>query len=154
MLGPPVDAWYAHLGLAVAGVAAVGLVLGVPTAPAPAPAPVADTVDRVAATTHPTVAVRSVDADAVRLGPDRVALRTDGGTASATFAYGPVVPVGPGSRLRFVLAGASPARVYDDPAAFRRAVGRARRRRPTWRRIDRIRVRGVSWGDVDVTLVG
>lgn len=154
MLGPPVDAWYVNLGLAAAGLAAFGIAVGVPTAPPPAATPVATAVDTVAATDHPTTAVRSTTADEARIGPRRVALRTAGGTASATLAYGPVTPVSTGSKLDRVLAGAPPERVFSDPSAFRRALERARNRSPSWRPVETIRVRGVSWGEIDATLVG
>lgn len=153
MLVPIADA-YLWIGLCVAGAAFAGLALEVPTAPAPDARAVADTVDRVAAGRYPTRADHPVSATAIRVGPRRVALRSDGGTAHAGFAYGPVTPAGDGP-LRRLLTGAPPDRVFDDPAALRVAAGRARNRTPRWRPADdRVRVRRVSWGGVDVTLVG
>ncbi|GGL72563.1 DUF7283 family protein [Halocalculus aciditolerans] len=130
--------------------------LAVPTAPPPDAAALARAVDAVAASDHPTRRTLPVRADAVRLHPARLSLRSDGGTATATLRYGPVVPAS--GRLAAVLAGRDVRDVFETPAAFRdaveRALARARTRAGGWLTTDRLRVRHVTWGDVDATLVG
>ncbi|WP_459077214.1 DUF7283 family protein, partial [Halolamina salina] len=80
-------------------------------------------------------------------------MRNDAGTARATFAFGPVVPVR-GGRLRRVLVGALPRAVFADRDAFRDAVETARERESEWVASDEIAVREVSWDDYRVTLIG
>ena len=154
MFDAPVDAWYVWLGVALASSIAFGLAASLPEKPPPDAAGVAATVDAVAASSHQTTASHPLVADAVKLGPHRVALRTDGAVAHATFAYGPVVPVAPGTALWSVLRGTLPNRAFASPAAFRRAVESARDRPESWRTSEELTVRAVSWEGVDVTLVG
>jgi hypothetical protein len=154
MLGPPTDAMPVWLGLCLASAAFLGLAVEVPTAPPPDAAAVADTVDAVAVSEYPTTAAHPTPAAAVRVDTEGIALRSDGGTARARFAYGPVTPAA-GAGLRRVLQGAPPARVFDNRTAFRSALERARTRTPTWRPLEgRVLVRRVSWGEVNATLVG
>lgn len=138
----------------VAAAAFLGVATSFPTVPPPDATGVANTVDRVAAAEHPTTATHEVAADAVWIGERRIALRNDAGTASAAFAYGPVVPVAAGTRLADVLRGTPPATTFDGDTAFRRAIDRARNRTVGWTSADRVRVRRVSWEGIDVTLVG
>jgi hypothetical protein len=156
MLGSPVESWYLWVGLAAASVALVGVAVELPRTTPPDAAAAAATVDGVAASPYDAVGEHPLRADAVRLSSRRIALRRDGTTARAGFAFGPVVPVPPGEGpLRRVLAGGSPAERFDSRAAFASAAERARGRDPTWRPApDRLTVRHVSWGDVDATLVG
>lgn len=155
MFDVPVDAWYTWLGLAVASVAVFGVAAALPTAPPPDAAGVAGTVDRVASAEYVATAEHPLDADEVRLGRRRVGLRNDAGTTHATFAFGPVTPVQRGTPLADVLYGASPRRVYDSDAAFRRALRDARNRRPRWVEADgSLVVRHLRVGGDDVTLVG
>ncbi|WP_224269890.1 DUF7283 family protein [Haloprofundus salinisoli] len=155
MLDTPVDAWYTWLGLALAGVAMVGTALSFPTAAAPDAAGVADTVDAVAASEYATTAEHPLDAAAIRLGPHRVSLRSDGGTTHAAFAFGPVTPVQSGSRLESVLYGVAPEEAFDSRRAFTQALVEARTADPTWRTVERtLVVRRVEWGERDATLVG
>lgn len=154
MFGPLADVPHLWIALGVTSVVFLGAALSVPSAPPPDAAAVADTVDAVAAAPHPTTASHPVTATAVRIGPGRVSLRADGGTASATFAYGPVTPVRDG-RLARVLHGAAPGNVFSSRAAFRRALGRARTASPGWQRVDdRVFVRSVEWEGIDATLAG
>lgn len=154
MFDAPVDSWYLWVGLASASVLLFGVVTGLPTAPPLDATGFADTVDTVAASQHTATATRSLAADEIRLGPNRVALRGGGGTAHATFVYGPVVPVANGTVLWEVAQGASPAHVFERPEAFRRAVTRAQNRGAEWRPADaRLTVRTVTWEGTDVTLV-
>lgn len=154
MLDAPVDAWYAWLGLGVVSVAVAGVALGLPTAPPPTAAPVADAVDSVASSPHEARTTVEVSAERMRLRPDAVALRTDGGTAHARFAFGPVTPVGDG-RLGRVLRGRSPDGVFATQASFATAVAEAQNRTATWRPApNRLAVVRAQWGEIHATLVG
>lgn len=154
MFDVPVDAWYLWLGAAMASLALLGSALGLPTTPAPDAAAVADTVDTVAASPYAAVSEHPLTADEIKLTVRTVALGADGATGRARFAYGPVVPVRNGP-LRSVLVGTPPERTFESPTAFGRAVETARGRDPAWRPApDRLLVRRVTWGGVDVTLVG
>lgn len=155
MFDAPVDAWYVWLGLAVASLAVFGSASSLPTTPPPDAAGVADTVDAVAADDYETTAEHPLSASAVRVGPHRIALRNDGGTSHAEFAFGPVTPVARGSRLERVLHGTPVDVAFDDRRAFQQAVVDARTRDPAWRETDRsLVVRRVSWEGQDATLVG
>lgn len=154
MLGPPIDAWYAWVGLAAASVGLLGVAVALPTAPAPDAERIARSIDRVAASPYDATVSVALSAERVRLGPGRIGLR-DGTTARASFAYGPVTPVGTDSRLAAVLSGAPPGEAFESPEALARAANRARERPPAWRPApEELRVRHLTWEGVDVTLVG
>ncbi|MFC4552774.1 MULTISPECIES: DUF7283 family protein [Halorussus] len=143
MFDAPVDAWYVWLGVALASTVAFGLAASLPSAPPPDAASAADAVDSVAASDYAATRKVPLAADAVKLGPERVALRRDGAVSHATFAYGPVTPAAPGTPLWNVLRGTPPDRAFASPAEWR-----------TWERGDELTVRRVSWEGVDVALVG
>ncbi|MFC7044894.1 hypothetical protein ACFQH6_05165 [Halobacteriaceae archaeon GCM10025711] len=146
MFDLPIDALYLWVGLGAASLAFLGVAVALPSTPAPDAVRVADTVDTVAVSAHPSTAEHAVAADRVKVGPRRIALDGDGGNAHATFAYGPVTPVRGDSRLHDVLFGTPPDAAFDSPDAFRRAVERARDRQPRWQRANgRVVVRTVSW---------
>jgi hypothetical protein len=154
MLDAPVDAWYVWIAVAAASVATLGVALSFPTAPPPDAAGVADTVDSVARCEYAATAEHPVAAAKIRIGPYRLGLRNDAGTAHATFATGPVVPIRDGTPLAAVVRGTSPRKAFDSSAAFRRAVERARERDATWHPADdRLLARCLSWEGVDATLV-
>lgn len=155
MFDVPADAWYVWLGVAAASVAVAGVAVDLPARPPPDAAAAAAAVDAVAAGGHAATTTHPLRATAVRVGPRRIALRNAAGTASAAFAFGPVTPAAPDDRLRRVLRGAPPSRVFASPAALRRAAAAARAGDPRFRPTDgRLRVRRVRWGEVDVTLAG
>jgi hypothetical protein len=154
MFDVPLDAWYSWVGLSLASFALLGVVTALPTTAPPDATAVANTVDRVAASDHETTAEQPVDATAVRLGPHRVGLRNDGGTAHASYAFGPVTPVSEGSPLQRVLYGRPPGEVFDSQRAFHQALVTARTAEPTWESVERtVVVRRVSWEGVDAVLV-
>lgn len=156
MFDAPLDAWYTWLGVSLVSLALLGTVTSLPTQPPPDAASVADTVDGVAAADHPTTGEHPLAADAIRLGPHRVALRSDGGTAHASFAFGPVTPVRDGSALQRVLYGTPPERAFESRRAFQQALVDARTEsaNSTWRPVERtLVVRRVSWEGVDAVLV-
>lgn len=154
MFDVPVDAWYVWVALAVASTTALGVATQFPSQPPPDAAGVARTVDSVAASPYPASATHPLDAEKIKLGPRRITLSNDGETAHASFSFGPVTPVHQGTLLWEVLRGARPAHVFESPARFERAAAAARQRTPTWRRASsELRVRRVTWEDVDVTIV-
>ena len=153
MIGPPADSPALHAGLVVAAVAFLAVVGSLPARPAPDATSVADTVDDIATGGAPASSTHDHAADAVRLRPNGIAMRNDGGTARATFAFGPVVPVDDGP-LRAVLRGDAPQTVFHDRGSFRDAVEGAKEREPRWELSDHVTVRGVSWDGYRVTLVG
>jgi len=154
MFEVPVDAMYVWLGVAAVSVATFGVVAAVPTTAPPDATVVADAVDRIAVGPPDAHASRAIDADEIRLGPHRLSLRNDGGSASASFAYGPVTPALLDDRLELLLYGHPPAEVFETKTAFRTAVERAQER-GKWRPAPAtIEVRRVVWGETDVTLVG
>lgn len=154
MLGLPIDGLVLWTGLAVVSLVSLGVALGLPIAAAPDAAGLADAIDRVAASSYQASTTVPVSAEAIRLGTSRVSLRRAGRTSHATLGLGPVTPVGDGT-LRRVLRGEPLQQVYDSPAAFERALDRYPVRPLEWRRApDQLRVRRVSWGGFDATLVG
>lgn len=155
MLDPLADVPPVVVALAIASTTLLGVALAAQPSPPPRAAPLAGTVDTVAAADHPAVETRAIDADAVRVTPHELSVRDDGGTASAQFVYGPVVPVRRDTALWRVLRGTPPDDAFDSSAAFATAAVEARERDAAWRR-DRteLTVRRVTWRGVDVTLVG
>ncbi|WP_396610433.1 hypothetical protein ACH9L7_09240 [Haloferax sp. S1W] len=160
MLDVPFESLYTLVALSVAASLLVGVVAGLPTTPAPDTPAVAETIDTVAVADYDAMAEIPLTADAVLLGPHRIGLRNDGGAAHATFAFGPVTPARPDSRLGAVATGADPSAVFDSPAAFREATeaaqspstsgGAARSWQPA---PESLVVRHVTWEGVDVTIV-
>jgi hypothetical protein len=154
MFDAPLDAMYVWLGLGVVSLAVAGTALALPTAAPPDPGPVADTVDDVAASAGEARASVEVTADRLRLSRRFVALRSEGGTVRARFAFGPVTPA-TGDRLGRVLHGTSPAEVFRSKRAFRTALDAARSTSYRWRPApERLTVCRVTWGGIDATLVG
>lgn len=152
------DAWYLHAGLAAVGVALLGVTTGLPTHPPPDATGVARVVDGVASSPHAAVGEHPLEADLIRITPRGLTLAGPGGRAHASFRFGPVTPVDPGTDLAQVHAGTPPDRTFDAPDAFASAVERRRRtaaRNPSWRTApDQLVVRHVEWEGIDVTLVG
>lgn len=126
MLDVPLDAVYYWLGLSIVSLAVVGVATTLPTQPPPDATAAANTVDAIAASDYQGTAEHPLSAASVRLTPSAIGLRTDAGTTHATFAFGPVTPVAPGSSLAAVARGAPPDQHFDDPSAFATAAERAR----------------------------
>jgi len=153
MLDPNVDAVAVWMGLALASLAVAGVVTQLPRPAPPEADPLARTVDTAAATDHVATTTHPVAADAVRIGPSRVAVRGPGGTDHATLAYGPVTPARPGTPLCRVARGARPHDAFDSWGALLDAAKAARQREPEFHETDRVVARTVSLGVEDVTLV-
>jgi hypothetical protein len=155
---PTVDVWYVWVGLSLASAGALGAATALPTTPPPDATGAARVVDGVAGSPYAATGEHPLaHAEAVRLSPTSIGLRSHDGAAHASFRSGPVVPVGQSTRLRRVLDGTPPGRVFDDTDSLRYAVREARERArdPAWRPApDTLRVRHVTWRGVDVTLVG
>jgi hypothetical protein len=155
MFDAPADTWYLYVGVAAASTLALGVALSLPATAPPDATRAAATVDNVASSPHAATGHAPLDADRIDLVPTGLALRNDGGTVHASFAYGPVTPVSDGGRLRRVLDGAPPSCIFTSATAFREAAATARNRTRNWRPAgDRLVVRRVTWEGVDVTLVG
>lgn len=155
MFDVPVDALYVWLGVAAVSAVALGVVVGLPSGTAPDARGLARAVDAVSGGPAGARGAYGLTAEAIRLGPHRVGLRSESGRAHATFAYGPIVPVNGSSSLRSVLEGRPPESTYDGPAGFAGSIDAARDRSPAWRPApDRIEIRRVNWEGIDVTLVG
>jgi hypothetical protein len=155
MLDAPADVPPVLVALSLVSTTLFGVALAVRPSPAPRAQPLATTVDAVAAADHPGVETRELGAHALKIGEHELAVRRPGGTTHASFSYGPVVPVRPDTSLWRVLHGTPPGEVFDTPFGFATAAASARQRDPTWRTsVTRLTVRRVSWGGVDVTLVG
>lgn len=149
-----VDEWYRWLGVAIVSVAVLTVGTALPDRHGPDAAGVATTVDAVAASDHPATGEHPLTAEAVRVRPGSIALRTDGSVSTASLAYA-VTPADGGDRLRDVLHGRPPAAAFATPDRFARAADQARERPPGWRQTgESLLVRRVSWEGVDVTLVG
>ena len=154
MFDAPADAWYVWLGLSAVSLAVLGVATSLPTAPTPDAASAAETIDQVAVSDYDAAATHALHANRIRVETHRIGLRNAAGTAHATLAS-PVTPVAPGTATARLLRGRPPAAVFASPSAFERAVEHARERPPSWRpAATPLVVRRVSWGGVDVTLVG
>lgn len=173
MFDAPVDAWYVWVGLSLVSLAALGTVSELPATPPPDATAAANTVDRVAAADHDATGRHPIDADAVWLSPDAIALRDDGRVMRARLRFGPVVPVGTDGPLAALLRGAPADHQFNSSGDLAAAVDSARNRKASggsggarnrtandgddgarWRRTDRLLVRTVTWGEFRVTLVG
>jgi len=151
---PPIDAIPTWLGVAVLSIVALGVALSFPTAPPADASAAAAAVDSVAASEGAASAFHPVGVERVRLAREGLALEGPRGEATAGYAFGPVTPVPDGTALYRVLAGTAPDAVFDSPAALALAVEAARARAPVRAETERLRIRHVRWGEVDVTLVG
>lgn len=154
MFDTPLDGVLLWLGLSVVSLAALGVAIGLPTTTAPDAAGLADAIDRVAASPWQATATLPVEADAIRLGSTRLSVRRGGRTSHASFAVATPTPVGDGE-LRRVLRGRPVRSVFATERAFCRALTRYPAHPIEWRDAPTsLRVRRVSWGEVDATLVG
>jgi hypothetical protein len=154
MFDAPMDGFVLWTGLGLVSLVVLGIALSLGGPPAPDAGAVADAIDRVGSSSYAAATTVPVEADAIRLGSARLALRRDGRTSHATFAAGSVTPVGDG-QLRRVLEGESVRRTFETRRAFERALSRYPTRPLEWRQAPRqLQVRRVTWGEVDATLVG
>lgn len=154
MFGLPAETTWVWVGLTLASAAMLTVVLGVPTA-APDADRAATAIEDVAVSEHGGEATIELRADEIRLGPDRVGLRSDGGSAHADIRYGTIIPVPPDSKLERVLEGHPPETVFFRPATFQKAAVNARLGTHEWRTAgDRLTIKRVQYGEVSGVLVG
>jgi len=92
-LEAPMDAWYVWVGVALVSVGLAAFAVSLPAQPPPDAGRAAGAIDRVGASEYEAAASLDHDAQSIRIGPERVAMRNKGGTDRATLAFGPVVPV-------------------------------------------------------------
>jgi len=148
-----IDALYLWVGLSAVSVTVLGVVAALPATAPPDATAAAATIDEVATSPPGSVERRRLIADEWTLDSGALRLRNGGGTAQARLTQDAVPADTDG--LRAVLDGTEPASVYDSPAAFRTALDRVRAENGTWWPTpERLTVRHVAWGGVDVTLVG
>ena len=153
MFDTHVDTMYVWVAVGAVSVAVFGVVTQLPTAAPPDGAAVATTIDEVATSPSGSVATRELTATEWTLTERQVGLRSGGGTVHETLLR-PVVPA-VSEPLTAVLDGRRPSTVFDSPAAFEAATAAARDGDSGWQAApDRMTVRHVAWGGVDVTLVG
>lgn len=155
MFDPPLDAPPVLVALTVVAASTLGIATALAPIPPADATTLAAAVDRVAASPTPTTATHSTGADAVKIEPARIRTRDGSREHAAVFATGRVTPVPPDSRLASVLDGAEPGAVFHTPVDLETAARYARKDPPGWQYDPaRIRIRHVTWGEVDVTLVG
>lgn len=112
-LEAPADAWYVFLATSIVSVAVAGVVLGLPTGPPPDANRAANTIETVAGSATDTSATWEYDAETIVVDGPTIELENDHGTAHASVAYGPVVPVADDGRLENVTHGAAFEDEYD-----------------------------------------
>lgn len=167
----PVDAWYVWFGVALTSVAIAGVALSLPAQPPPDATGAANTIDRVAGSTHFAGASYDHDADAARIDTGRISMRNDGGTAHASIAFESLTPVSAVTdstahdALSLLLHGTPPSTVLERPefdaleeADLRNAAIDARvdrlERPPSWRPAgEQLHVRRVELDGEIVVLV-
>lgn len=155
MFEPPLDAPPVLVAMTIVAVSTLGVATAIaPTPPSDARA-LAAAVDRVAASAGPTTDTHGTTAVAIRVEATHLETRDGAGTHTAVFVTGAVTPVPPDSRLASVLGGAGPETVFRSPVDLEVATRHARENPPGWQHDPaQLRIRHVTWGGVDVTLVG
>ena len=148
-----VDTLYLWVGLGTVSVVVLGVVVGLPTTAPPDATEAAATIDEVTTSPSGSIAHRRLIAEEWALDGRAIRLRNDGGTATARLVRA-AVPAQT-DRLQAVVNGERPKAVYDSAGAFRRDTRQARAADNRWRPApDRLTVRHVAWGGLDVTIVG
>lgn len=151
MLGPPIDAWYVWLGVAMVSLAVLGVAaVATPEPPSTAVA-AADTIEEVSASRAPATARHPIDADRVRISEHRLVLD---GEDTATLDHGNVTPAARNSSLRRIALGAAPTEVFDTRLAFDAAVEAAKDDGAILEPAgEELIVRKLTYGGTDVVLV-
>ncbi len=89
----PMDGWYTWVAVALVSIGLAGVAVSLPDEPPPDADRAAGVLDRVGASEYGAAATLDHDAEAVRVGPERIAMRNGGGTDRARLSFGPVLPV-------------------------------------------------------------
>lgn len=92
-LEAPMDAWYVWVGVALVSIGLLSVAVALPSEPPPDAERVADAIDRVGASEYEAATTLAHDAEMVRVGPERIAMRNGAGTDRARLSFGPVLPV-------------------------------------------------------------
>ncbi|WP_338727719.1 hypothetical protein [Haladaptatus sp. DJG-WS-42] len=154
MFDLPAESVYIWLGVSVVSVAVLGVTLSLPTAAPAATGPLTTSIDRVAASPYNATGEHPLSAERIKLGSQRVAVKTGDTVTHGTFAYGPITPVSRGTALWRVLQGAPPRKVFDNATSFKQACLEAREAPATWRPAPtRLTMRKLTWEGVNATLV-
>jgi len=123
------DRWIMYMGLTLFTTVALGVVLSMQTVPAPDANGAANTIDSVAGSRGGTHAEYDHNAEAVRVQAESFSLRNEGGTSSATVAFGSLAPVNVNGshydRLEQVLHGEQWQDVFDTRKEFRQTSANA-----------------------------
>ncbi|WP_324663120.1 DUF7283 family protein [Haloarcula sediminis] len=153
MFDTNVDTAYVWVAVGAVSVAVLGVVTQLPTSAPPDGAAAAVMIDEVATGPPGSVAARELHASEWSLTGRQLGLRSESGTVHETLLC-PVVPAVDTS-LTAVLDGKRPSAVFGSPDEFRQATENATVDREQWRPApERLTARRVTWGGVDVTLVG
>lgn len=89
----PADAWHVWVGVTLVSLGLAGVAVALPGEPPPDAGRAAGALDRVAAAEYDAAVTLEHDADAVRVGPGRIAMRNNAGTDRARLVFGPVMPI-------------------------------------------------------------
>ena len=92
-LDAAMDAWYVWVGVALVSLGLAAFAVTLPSEPAPDAERAAAALDRVGASEYDAATTLEHDAEAVRIGAERIAMRNEGGTDRARVSFGPVLPV-------------------------------------------------------------
>lgn len=92
-LESPMDAWYVWVGVALVSIGLAAFVVSLPSQPPPDADRVASAIDRVGASEYDAATTLDHDAETVRIGSERIAMRNDGGTSRARISFERVLPV-------------------------------------------------------------
>ncbi len=87
------DGWYTWVAVALVSIGLAGVAVSLPDEPPPDADRAAGVLDRVGASEYGAAATLDHDAEAVRIGTERIAMRNGGGTDRARVSFGAVVPV-------------------------------------------------------------
>jgi hypothetical protein len=89
----PMDGWYTWVAVALVSIGLAGVAVSLPDEPPPDADRAAGVLDRIGASEHEAAATLDHDAEAVRIGTERIAMQNSGGTDRARVSFGAVVPV-------------------------------------------------------------
>lgn len=157
-LGGQAEEWYIYVGMAMFGLALVGIVLNLPTAAGPDANVAANTIDRVAGSQYNASAEYDHDAEFYWVGVEQLAMRNENGKSTQSISFGQMTPAKQYPKLEAVLHGASPAAEFSDPSDFQARAETARDNvdlnDPEWIKAgEKLHVRTVIWGGTKVVLV-
>lgn len=154
----PMDAWIVYIGLAIVSTAMLGVAVGFTAVPPPDANAAANAVDVAAGSSIGAVSNYEHDADSFWIDHQQIVLRNEGGTSTATVAFGEMTPAYKDERLREVLYGAPINEAFDSSSAFLAAAEAAqqqsRNNRENWQTATgELHAKKISVNGNDVILV-